>query len=108
MPNVNVKLAVNENANGTTEVLPLQINYVPQFVTKMAEEELNDSPDNRRKGLEQLKELLNVFYFENPGYASWNPQGSVEHSLKTTVLYQQPISTKQKTSRNAVIVSVHA
>ncbi|PRD31670.1 UNVERIFIED_CONTAM: hypothetical protein NCL1_22917 [Trichonephila clavipes] len=59
MPNVNVKLAVNENANGATEVLPLQINYVPQFVTKMAEEELNDSPENRRKGLEQLKELLN-------------------------------------------------
>ncbi|GFY38400.1 hypothetical protein TNIN_291261 [Trichonephila inaurata madagascariensis] len=60
MSNVNVTLAMNGSAHDTTKVLPLQINYIPEFVTKTAEEEFNDSPENRRKGLEQLKELLNV------------------------------------------------
>ncbi|GFY45040.1 CRAL-TRIO domain-containing protein [Trichonephila inaurata madagascariensis] len=50
---------MNENVNDTTKVLPLQINYIPEFISKMAEEEFNDSPENRRKGLEELKELLN-------------------------------------------------
>ncbi|GFY48950.1 hypothetical protein TNIN_170611 [Trichonephila inaurata madagascariensis] len=59
MSNENATLTMNENVNDTTKVLPFQINYIPEFVRKIAEEELNDSPENRRKGLEELKELLN-------------------------------------------------
>ncbi|GBN59081.1 hypothetical protein AVEN_68993-1 [Araneus ventricosus] len=40
------------------EIFPLEIGYLPQFAVKKCEEELNETPEGKMRGIQELRSLL--------------------------------------------------
>ncbi|GFV35886.1 uncharacterized protein TNCV_2866451 [Trichonephila clavipes] len=42
----------------TEDIYPLHMTYLPDFIKEKSEEELNETPERKVKGLQELKEVL--------------------------------------------------